>query len=364
LYQTPFDPPTTGWQYWGCFSPLNFLRPFTPQIVSGASPATCTAACLAQNIDFAVLRGNQCYCVPTSPSPSQSSITCSTGCVGSSCPLWTFKRTITTLPVPLPAFPEPRGFSFNGCYRANAWIQTAISLGNANGIVQCSSLSTSRSLSYCALVGSNCYGSTISISTSFKAGIGQCSTPCSANPLESCGSAPQTLPARRGSIVARQTEDPAIFATVYGPQDVVPATVAAPVPGTAADVTGWSDAGCYNSELYLLDSLLTGFSYSVAADPTATLDGSTCITTCANQDASNLYAITLGTTCYCTATPPPADSLAADQTSCNLPCQGAPTERCGGKGAVGTTNVFGTVYSKIAPVCPLFPILCSMLNAQ
>jgi hypothetical protein len=195
-------------------------------------------------------------------------------------------------------------------------------------------------------------------------GIGQCSTPCSANPLESCGSAPQTLPARRGSIVARQTEDPTIFATVYGPQDVVPATVAAPVPGTAADVTGWSDAGCYNSELYLLDSLLTGFSYSVAADPTATLDGSTCITTCANQDASNLYAITLGTTCYCTATPPPADSLAADQSSCNLACQGDPTERCGGKGAVGTTNVFGTVYSKIAPVCPIFPILCSMLNAQ
>jgi hypothetical protein len=308
------------------------------------------------------LRGNQCYCVANSPPSSQSSTTCSTGCVGSSCSLWTFKRTITTLPVPLPAFPEPRGFSFSGCFRANAWIRTAISFGNANGIAQCSSRASARNLPYCALVGNNCYGSTISISATFRAGIGQCSTPCSANPFESCGSAPQALPARRGSIVARQTEEPTIFATVYGPQPVVPATVATPEPGTAADVAGWNNAGCYNSELYLLDSLLTGFSYSVAADPTATLDSNTCIAACAKQDASNLYAITLGTTCYCTATPPPADSLAADQSSCNLACQGAPTERCGGKGAIGTTDVFGTVYSKIASVRPLFSY--RLLNAQ
>jgi hypothetical protein len=331
--------------------------------VSGASPATCTSACLAQNIDFAVLSGNQCYCVPTSPPSSQSSTTCSTGCVGSSCPLWTFKRTVTTLPVPLPAFPEPQGFSFQGCYRANAWISSAISLGTANGVVQCSARSASQNLSYCALVGNNCYGSTFSVSASFRAGIGHCSTPCSANPLESCGSAAQALPARRGSIVVRQAEDPTIFATVYGPEAVVPATVAAPAPGTAAAVSGWENAGCYNNELYLLDSLLTGFSYSVAADPTATLDGSTCITTCAKQNAANLYAITLGTTCYCTVTPPPADSLAADQSSCNLACQGAPTERCGGKGAADTTNIFATVYSKVAPVRPPFPTLCSMLNA-
>jgi hypothetical protein len=310
-----------------------------------------------------VLSGGRCYCVPSSPPPSQSSTTCSTGCVGSSCPLLVYKRTITAVPVPLPAFPEPRGLSFTGCFRANAWLAAAIPLGVAGGVAECSSRLAPRRLSYCALVGNNCYGSSIGITGSFKAGLGQCSTPCESNPLESCGSSPQSLPARRGSIVARQEEDPPFFATLYGPQDAAPATTP-PTPGTAVDISGWSNAGCYDSELYLLDSLLTGFSYSVAADPTAILDGDTCITSCVKQDPSYLYAATLGTTCYCTTAPPPANSLAADQTSCNLPCQGAPTERCGGKiGGDATNSVFATVFSKVAAVRSLSLLLCSMLNA-
>ena len=267
----------------------------------------------------------------------------------------------------MPAFPEPRGLSFTGCFRANSWIATAIPLGVANGVAECASRLTSRQLSYCALIGDNCYGSTVGISGAFQAGIGQCSTPCEADPLESCGSAPQALPARRGSIVIRQEEEPSFFATLYGPQDAAPATTP-PAPGTAAGVTGWNNDGCYDSQLYLLDSLLNGFSFSVSADPTAILDGDTCITACTKQDPSYLYAATLGTTCYCTLTPPPANSLAADQTSCNLPCQGAPTERCGGKGGLVSTSVFTTVYGRDAAVVrpPLFFFLaqCSMLNAQ
>jgi hypothetical protein len=242
-----------------------------------------------------------------------------------------FRRAITSTPGPLPVIPEPTGWRYSGCFFGDAWLATApyityyastVGLSAAECTSVCTTGKNGVTYTYAALYGRRCYCSNSIATLSVQAGVGQCTRACELNTAETCGGESNYAP------YLSNTRSLMISLYVKAP---TPPSTTPQVPETPGP-QGWQCYVCYYGASYLLDTILNGIQISALVDIIPNMSGDHCISLCFCLKASPAldFALTLGGTCICNSQPPTEDLLSSDQTMCNEPCPGNPTERCGG----------------------------------
>jgi hypothetical protein len=274
------------------------------------SAATCIGLCVGNAMDFATVKGNQCYCSNATPDANSASNQCSTLCQGSlieycggfstlgtNIAISIYKRVVSLVAIPQPAYPTD--WTFSSCMYLSSWLSLP-KLGNFYSVspsggtdgVGCTNICNAANPLYTIAVvsGPTCYCATTtdSIASSLWAGLGECSTPCANNAGESCGRKGVSSLALGISYV-RRTTAPSTTPPVYG------------TPGPQA----WYNYGCYYGAVYLLDTILTGFEVSSLLDLTVDMSGSKCVAMC--KVRSYTYALTISGICFCNNKPPTND---------------------------------------------------------
>jgi hypothetical protein len=277
------------------------------------SASICINLCVQSAMDFATVRGNQCFCsndvpgINTWPDKNYGTDKCNLLCLGSlteycggsgggdNAAMSVYKRVISLATILRPAYP-PR-WRYSSCFYTGAWLSLLTPANsyiftppNGTDGTQCSALCYARNSTYttAAVSGPTCYCSTLAISASLWAGLGECSNPCTSNSTETCGGTSK-LGAALGVAYIRRPAPP-----VTSP----------PVPGAPAPF-GWSNYGCYFGAVYLLDTILTGLQASSLLDLDPDMSGSKCIATC--RASSYAYALVIGGVCFCNDKPPTRD---------------------------------------------------------
>jgi hypothetical protein len=310
LHPHPRDPKLRGWAYFGCFSPDLYLSAratlkVTDQTVA-MNATICINLCVADAMDFAIVRGNQCYCSNGLPDPDTGTDQCNTPCAGNAAEycggyqsgnnvaVTVYKRVISLIAYPRPAY--PRDWTFDRCFNLATWLSLATTayyktsvVGGTDGI-GCTNICNDSTPSYnlAFVSGDDCYCTTGSIAVTLWAGIEACSKPCTKISGESCGGTNKLGAALAISYVRRAT----------------PPTSAPPVSGTVGSM-GWYNYGCYFGAVYLLDTILTGFQISSILDLTPDMNGVKCVTTC--KARSYTFSMTIAGICFCNNKPPPYD---------------------------------------------------------
>ena len=329
MHPHPRDPDILGWQYFGCFSSSLYLTTQTVLQARNSSAqmnaSACIDLCIQQAMDFSTSTGSECYCSNTAPginSGSENGIginQCESLCPGSlteycggnstgSDPVFsTYKRVISLVEVPEPAFPA--NWTYNSCSYLGDWLDSLNSLNSYSVIpaggtdgVECSALcyaeSTVQDIFYTIAMISDttCYCSTLTPDVSLWAGIGECSTSCNDDASQSCGGTSK-LGAKLGISYVRQPSAPSTAPTLPG--DIMP--------------MNWYSWGCYYGAAYLLETMLTGFQASSLLDPLSSVDGDMCIARCAEAPEKYSYAMVVGGLCFCNDKAPSKDLQAISQ---------------------------------------------------
>lgn len=314
--------------YFGCFNPSLYLSTKatlkTPAAGVSMSAKVCIDLCVQDALDFATVRGNECYCSSEAPGidsgndKNLGTDKCNLLCTGSATEICggsgtgnnaavtVYKRVISSLSLPGPAYP-PANWTYSSCFYLNAWLAlltsaNSISSNSSGGTdgAACSAFCYATSLSYITAVvsGGTCYCSTLSISVSTSAtifaGIGECSTPCASKLNETCGGTSK-LGASLAVAYTRRATPPTSTPPVWG----------------ATGPLDWKHWGCHYGAVYLLDTILTGAQGSSLLDLSPDMSGIICVTTC--KAKSYKYAMTIAGICFCNSKPPKIDDLLPDQ---------------------------------------------------
>ncbi|KAH7381378.1 hypothetical protein DE146DRAFT_740523 [Phaeosphaeria sp. MPI-PUGE-AT-0046c] len=363
LHPHPRDPKYRGWTYFGCFNPGLYLstKATLKTIAAGVSinAKVCIDLCVQDSLDFATVRGNNCYCSNEAPGldsgtdknlgTDQCNILCTGSATelcggsgtGNNAAVTVYKRVVSLIALPAPAYPSTN-WAYSSCVYLNTWLALLTSTnsitsnpsGGTDGAT-CSAFCSTTSLAYVTAVvsGGTCYCSTLTISANLFAGIGECSTPCASKPNETCGGTSK-LGASLAVAYTRRATPPTSTPPAWG----------------ATGPLGWKHWGCHYGAVYILDTILTGAQMSSLLDLTPDMSGIICVTTCKGK--SYKYAMTIAGVCFCNSKAPKNDNLPANQGMCNTPCPSHPTERCGGEQA--PSGMFGrslvNIYGEDSPV--------------